>query len=135
MPSRKGGRLNAGTNTSYEGKRYRARDCSHHGGMKQLCFGLRQIWDGMLALPLFSCRTLEAWFDLSKLQFLHFGQQGLAIFFFSVLGQRVKIWGFVGHTVSVTMTQICHCSETTAIHNPLLGVCQCSSEVSFTKTA
>lgn len=46
-------------------------------------------------------------------------------FFFSVMGQRVNVLDFVGHTVLVTMTQVCHRSGTTATDNPKLGGCAC----------
>lgn len=75
----------------------KARDCSHCHVTQQSRFGVGQLWDGITALPFFSCRTLKAWFEVSHLQF-HFIKQRLAIFF---QGQVVNILCFVGCMVSV----------------------------------
>lgn len=36
---------------------------------------------------------------------------------FSTKGQIVSILGFVGHTITVTMTQLCYCCVKAAIEN------------------
>lgn len=74
-----GARQRAGSEASHAGvqgghfvrKSLRARQCHRCPVMKQLWCGLRQIWDGSLALPASSCVTSGKWFNLSGLQCLH----------------------------------------------------------------
>lgn len=44
---------------------------------------------------------------------------------FSVMDQMVKVFGFAGHIVSVTITQLCPCSEKAAIGNMSTNGCAC----------
>lgn len=45
----------------------------------------------------------------------------------SAKGQMINILGFIGHTVSVSTIQLCHCSMKTAIGNKYINEHACIS--------